>query len=252
MLECRTLVALAVVFLLPAAPADAGERRFAYSYETLTHAPGSYEYEQWLTWKTDQDADPEFDRVDLRHEIELGVTETLQLGVYLSDWRAQRSRGTDWEADWRDVAVEAILNLSDPTSRALGSAVYGEVKVGDEVFVLETKLLFQRIAGPWVLAWNGTVEAEWEGPDYLERKGELAQTAGVAYELSPRFFAGAELLHEIEIADWSEAQDHVVYVGPSACHRADRWFAIVAPLIQVSDVDGEANLQTRLLVGVDL
>jgi len=244
----RAATAPAVALLLTVVAAEAGERRFAYSYETLTHPPGSLEVEQWVTWKTD----PDFDRLDFRHEIELGVTESFALGIYLTDWRYQRSEGGHWKADWRNVAVEGVLTVTDPTTRLVGSAVYGEVKVGDELFVLETKLLLQRMAGPWVLAWNGTVEAEWEGPDHLERKGELAQTFGATFELSPRLFAGAELLHEIEIDDWSDAEDHVVYAGPSVCHRADGWFAIVAPLFQITDVAGEAGVQSRLLVGIDL
>src|SRR5688572_3075076 len=78
----RTFAA-AILALGFAATANAGERRFTYSYETTTAPKGSWEYEQWMTWKSYDNKD----RFDFRHEIEYGITDTLQLGIYLADWR---------------------------------------------------------------------------------------------------------------------------------------------------------------------
>lgn len=47
-----------------------------------------------------------------------------------------------------------------------------------------------------------------------KRGGELAQSLGVSYEVSPTILVGAELLHEIDIPDWSETEDSVLYGGP--------------------------------------
>ena len=70
--------------LLPRA--NAGSRRFTYVYEATTAAPGSVESENWVTWKTSPAEERGFNQVDFRHELEFGLTEHLQLGIYLADW----------------------------------------------------------------------------------------------------------------------------------------------------------------------
>jgi hypothetical protein len=68
-----------------AVTADASSRRFAYSYETTTMSKEVMESENWVTWKTDKDSDPDFERFDIRHEFEYGVTDRLQLAFYFAD-----------------------------------------------------------------------------------------------------------------------------------------------------------------------
>lgn len=46
----RNAACFGTLFAL-AAPADAGNRRFAYSYETTTMAAGAMELENWITYK---------------------------------------------------------------------------------------------------------------------------------------------------------------------------------------------------------
>jgi len=233
-----------------ASSANASERRFAYSYEATTHAKGEVEFEQWVTWKTDKVDDSSFNRFDFRHELEFGVTDRFQVGLYLSDWRYERGDGGG-STDWRDVGVELIYNLTDPTRDALGSAIYGEVKFGDELLELEGKLILQKNIGKWALAWNGTIEAEWEGEDFTEDNGVFEQTLGASYQIEPHFLVGIEALHEIEFEDWAGAGDDVLYVGPNISVRASGWWFTIAPLIQVTSVDSEPDFQTRLLVGFD-
>ena len=61
---------------------SADDRRFTYTYEATTSPKGSWEFEQWLTWKGYHDGDT----FDFRHELEYGITDNLQIGLYLSDW----------------------------------------------------------------------------------------------------------------------------------------------------------------------
>jgi hypothetical protein len=243
---------LLAVALLPAAPLHASERPFTFVYEATTMPKGAREYETWVTWKTHKESDPDFDRFDFRHEFEFGVTDRFQLALYVSDWRYEDGASvSDDGTDWRNAAVEGIYQLTNPTTDPLGVALYGEIKGGDELFELESKLLLQKNVGPWILAWNGTLEAEWEGSDYSEDKGKLAQAAGISYGLSPRWAVGAELIHEIEYEDWSAWGDHVVYLGPAVSYRAPRWWVTVTPTVQLTDVDSEADFQTRLILAID-
>jgi hypothetical protein len=251
MLRLTILVTLAVLPLV-ADRAEASERRFTYVYESTTQPKGTVEYEQWVTWKFDKDIDSKFDRLEFRHELEFGVTDRLQIAVYLSDWRYQDGRSVDNNgAEWRNSAFEVIYALTDPVVDPIGSALYGEVKLGDQLFELEGKIILQKNLGKWVFAWNGILEAEWEGSNYSEDKGELGQTLGASYQINPTFTVGAELVHEIEYDDWSEWEDHVVYIGPNASYRNPRWWLTVTPLFQITDVESEANFQLRAIFGFD-
>ena len=239
---------VAAVVLAFGATAQAGERTFAYNYETTVMPKGEWEYEQQLTWKHDKhEKDSSYNRFDIRHELEYGITDRLQAALYL-DWRYTGGKSVSNDrARVRDVALEVIYQLTDPNEDAFGSALYGEVKWGDEVFEMEGKFLLQKNIGDWMLVWNGKVAAEWESKDYDEDKGEFGQTAGISYRLSDRVSLGVEAVHEWELKNWDTAGDHVVYAGPSLSVRGLGGFITVSPLMQLTDGVGEADYQTRLL-----
>jgi len=243
-----------LAFAIIARDANANERRFTFVYEATTQKQGDWEFEQWVTWKTAKDNTRDFDRFDFRTEIEYGVTDHLQLGFYLSDWRYEETHSENKRrGDWRDVAVESIWNLADPTADPIGLSLYSEVKLGDELFELEGKIILQKNIGKLMLAYNATIEAEWEGHRYDEDNGEFQQTLGISYQFSPSFLAGVELLHEIAIPDWQGAQGKgVLYVGPNFSYRTQRWWATLTPLLQVSDVKDEPDFQMRLIFGVPI
>jgi len=240
---------LAAVGPCPSA-AHADERRFTYVYESTVHAPGEIAYEQFVTWKTDREDRPGFNRLDLRHEFEFGVVEDFQIGLYLPDWRIEWDDASS-SVRFRDVAVDGVLALTNPSEAPIGSALYGEVKVGDELFVLEGKLLLQVNVDRTVFAWNGIVEAEWEGDGYDDDKGVFGQTFGVSYEISPRWLVGAELVHEVEYAGWSDWGDHFVAVGPNVSHRREQFWITATALLQVTDLANEPDFQLRTIVGFD-
>jgi hypothetical protein len=241
---------LAALDLVAVSSADAGARRFTYVYEATTAAPGSVESENWVTWKTSPREDRRFNAVDFRNEIEFGVTEHFQIGLYLADW-GYREDPTAHEHgfSYQTSALELIYNLSNPTTDLLGSALYGEIRGGPEELELESKIILQKNLGRFVVAYNGTFEAKWEGDRLEERGGEVSQSLGVSYEVSPGLLIGAELLHEIDLPNWSEAGDSIVYGGPNISYRHGNWWATVTPLVQLTDVASEVDVQTRLIFG---
>ena len=247
LLFCLVLLAM---LLSPVDRLEAGARRFTYVYEATTSPPKTVESENWITWRTGPAQQDRFNAIDFRHELEFGLTEHLQLGVYLADWSyredpAANRHGTKFE----DAAVELIYNLTNPTTDILGSAVYAEFRGGPEELELESKIILQKNLGQFVIAYNGTLESIWEGDRFEEKSGELSEALGLSYEISPRFLLGAELLHEIDLPDWSGAEDSVVYAGPNVSYRWGNWWATVTPLVQLSDVTSEADVQTRLILG---
>lgn len=230
--------------------ARAGARRFTYVYEATTAAPGSLESENWITWGTSPREERRFNGVDFRHELEFGVTEHFQIGIYLADWAyredpAENEHGFEYESS----AVELIYNLSNPTTDLLGVALYQEYRGGPEEFEWESKVILQKNLGRFVIGYNATLEAAWDGEDLDEKTGEFSETLGVSYEITPSWLIGAELLHEIDIPDWSEAEDSVVYGGPNVSYRRGNWWATVTPLVQLTNIPSEVDFQTRVIFG---
>lgn len=240
---CGTALALA-------ASAEAGSRRFTYSYETTTMAKGAMELESWATWKTDKAADPDFERFDIRHEFEYGVTDRLQLAFYFADWRYEENAAESGKTEFRDVAVEAIYNLTDPNTTPFGSALYGEIKGSDDFIELEGKLLLQKNIGQWMFVYNLGGEIEWED-DYQNDEAELFQTAGVSYQINPSWSVGTELLHEIAVPDVDTIGDSGVYLGPNVAWRNDRFSVAVTGLWQVTSLADEPDFQLRTIFAVD-
>jgi hypothetical protein len=236
--------------LVPPVGVEAGARRFTYVYEATTATPGSVESENWVTWKTSPAEERDFNSLDFRHELEFGLTDHLQMGVYLADWGYREDPAAHEHGfSYQSSAVELIYNLSNPTTDLLGTALYQEVRGGPEELDLESKVILQKNIGRFVLGYNVTMEAVWEGDRLEERGGEFSQAFGLSYEVSPAFLLGAELLHEIDLPDWSEAEDSVVYGGPNVSYRHGNWWATVTPLIQLTDIASEVDFQARLIFG---
>jgi hypothetical protein len=243
----RTLSILLLSILL-AATSFAGARRFTFVYEAPTTAPGKIELENWVTWQTHTPGDRSFDKVDFRHELEFGVTPRLQAAVYIADWFYEDGRDHS-EVGYKASALELIYNFSNPVTDPLGFSIYEEIKAGDHLFELESKIIAQKNFGRWILAYNATLEASWENVDLRERSGEFAQSAGASYEISPRWSVGGEILHEVAFPDWSNAGDNVAWIGPNASLRVGSWWATMTALSQVTDVADEPNFELRTIVG---
>lgn len=244
------LGAVAAAWVATLMVADAGARRFTYSYEATTMPQGHREYETWVTWKTDADADQDFERFDIRHEFEFGVTDRLQLALYLLDWRYEESATEDGKADFHDVAVEAIYGLTDPVKDWIGSAVYGEVKVGDGFLELESKLILQKDIGPWAFVYNIGGAIEWED-SYEHDEAELVQSAGVSYLINPSWSVGVEGVHECGVEDVEDFGDNAAYAGPNITYRSSSWWVAVSGLFQLTDIDDEGDFQLRTIVALD-
>jgi len=244
----RILAAALLALGFSLTSAHAHDRRFVYGYETIGMPKGLWEYEQWMTWKNYGDKD----RFDFRHEFEYGISDTLTIDIYVADWRYESYEDGGDVTDYRRSGFALRQQLTDPNKSFLGSALYGEVLVGDEMVVLEGKLLLQKNFGPLIAIYNAVIEAEWEGSslgNLDERVGVWENIFGLSYQINPSFFIGLEGLHEVEFADWSEAGDHVFSVGPNFSFRKGNFFVTASALFQVTDVEGEPDNQLRLITG---
>ncbi len=251
----RKFPAIAAAILVASLHASATERRFTFTYETTTTPKGSVEFENWATWKhTGNPGTAHTELFEFRHEIEFGITDRLQLGLYLFDWQYNRRDEDGRKARWQHSGAELIYSLTNPTTDFLGSAIYGEIVAGEDSLKLEGKLLLQKNFGAFRIAWNAIVEAAWEGGkfgSFEERGGEVAQSLGVSCDISKSFSLGAEILHEIDIPNWENASDSIVFAGPNASARFGRSFVTASGLFQITNIEGEPDAQIRIIAGFD-
>jgi len=214
-----------------------------------TSAPGSVDVENWVTWS--RTTNPQrVDEVDFRHEFEFGITDKFQASVYVADWLyaadPEHSGFT-----YLDTAVELIYNLTNPVVDPLGLSIYEEIRAGDRVFELESKVIAQKDLGPLILAYNATLEAVWQGTGLQDRQGEFQQALGASYEISQRLSIGVEMLHEFVFPEWRDNQRiRNFFIGPNISFRHRNWFVTVTALVQATDTVDEADFQMRTIFGI--
>lgn len=231
----------------------AGVRHFTYLYEAPTSAPGSVELENTITWARTNNSGGHFDDVGIREELEIGITPHFQLGIYPLDWAYHRASNADDEFSYDGGAVELIYNFSNPVVDPVGISIYQEISAGRRHFESESKLIAQKNFGRLILDYNLTLEAEWAEQGLNEQTGELQQTLGASYELSPRMSVGIELLHEFLFPDWRDQEKiRNVFVGPNVSYRRGNWFVTVTALAQATDTEDEADFQVRTIFGIGL
>jgi len=244
----RSCLVIAAVTLLCQPSAFAGARHFTFIYEAATSPPGSFEIENYATTRFNDG----FTDANFRHEIEIGITEHFQASIYLANWdytRSRENRGAHYDSS----SLELVYNLTNPVADPIGISFYQEISGGRRAFEWETKLIGQKNFGPLILAYNVTLEAEWDDEGLREHNGEIQQAIGASYEVSPRISVGAEMLHEIILPDWhnSEAENNF-FLGPNVSYRGVRWFATVTALAQTTRTAGEPDYQVRLIFGFSL
>jgi hypothetical protein len=244
----KRFLLIAAIVLLPTTWILAGARHFTFLYEAPTSAPGSLELENSVTWK--HISDPESaNEIEIRHEFEIGITDHFQASLYLPDWSYQKSAGQS-ELAFSDFALEFIYNLSNPIIHPVGISLYQEYKVGPQLIEWESKFIAQKNIWRWILAYNLTLEAVWEGQTLEERQGELSQAFGASYEISPRLSVGLEMLHEMVFPNWRDrGKIRNFFVGPNVAYRHHDWFVTVSALAQATDTPDEAVLQVRTIFG---
>src|SRR6266700_3984822 len=231
----RSLFLVLSLSILPALSCFAGVRHFTYLYEAPTSAPGSVELENTITWSRTT-GDTHLNQAAFREELEIGITDHFQLGLYPLDWNYRHERNEADGFNYDGGAVELIYNLTNPVVDPVGLSIYQEYKGGDRLFEWESKLIAQKKLGPLILAYNATLEAMWEGNDLAEREGEFSQALGASYEISPRISAGIELLHEFVFPEWRDtAKIRNFFVGPNVSYRHRNWFLTISALAQATD-----------------
>ncbi|HEV8291041.1 MAG TPA: hypothetical protein VGP94_03935 [Tepidisphaeraceae bacterium] len=246
------LLAAAFV-LLGTTMALADPRPFTFTYDAYPIGKGGVEYEQWITFNTDKGTDHDFRQFQFLHELEYGISDNFDLGLYFLRWNYQDSReesGTQYDGG----AVELIYTILNPGKDKWGLALYGEIGVAENELEFEQKVLVQKDIGKWILAYNLILETEiagvFDSNKANEVEGVIGHAFGVTTAVARTWFVGGELLVESVFPDWSHYETTTAYLGPTISYQGgDHWWATVTPAYQITGEDEEANWKIRLIAG---
>jgi hypothetical protein len=258
----------ALLFLLAvgAASARADENYFGYSYGTETLPKGSWEFYNWVTWRTSKGAGS-YNALDLQQELEYGITDRFQASLYLNE-RYHAIDGVGSPADRDQFAfqgVQASLKYAflSPYKDPLGLALYvepgysriskGSGRLQDQ-WSLETKAMFQKnfLDDQLIAVLNISPEfevAKKKGERHWENELEFEVTSGLTYRVAPKWYVGFETRYNSKYADFPAVVDReawAFFVGPVVHYAAERWWVTMTALPQVGGAPNDGARSAAL------
>jgi len=267
-----TAAGLAAALLAVTAQAD--ENFFGYTYGSETLPKGAWEFYQWATWRHDK-GQGTYEAVDLRTELEYGITDKFQASAYLNTiyHHIQDSGPIDEDTGQREfanqngfgfqgVSLEFKYALTSPYKDPLGVALYIEPSYSrvDRIsgasgteYELEPKLILQKnfLEDQLIAAVNLTGEFEWERfPDSAptERELKLELSGGLSYRFAPNWFAGLEARVQGVYGNmnFGNREAWAFFAGPTIHYAAQRWWATLTVLPQITGSPRDPALSSRL------
>jgi hypothetical protein len=278
--RCRLLLGMVALSAIMTSAAFAEESIFAFSYTTDLLPQGGKEIEQWLTWRHQKNYGS-YDQLEHRTEFEYGVTDKLQVALYLNyNWTNAFHNGPfgattppEQFADFNpgpddvfrktrfvSVAGEAIYRIWSPYTDPIGIAVYAEPQVGENFRELETKLILQKnfFDDLLTLTFNFTYAPEFRyvlNNDGFSRswqeETDINFTFGASYRFIENWAAGFEFTNEHEYNSFwfNHESNSGYYLGPTIHYGAERWFITATALWQLPLASTHIDTVPGALIG---
>jgi hypothetical protein len=190
---CAAFVALLAV----PGVAAANPRPLPFSYPWETLSKGEAEIEQIVDiapirvfeapGSTKTVVEP---RYELTTELEYGITDRLELGLYFAAKNAPEEQGAGAPLVFDGVKQRLRYRIGKEGQLPVDLSVYFEVAELHDEIELEEKLNLQKRFGNLKLLSNLWVEQSFERGGNVELK--LHPTAGLTYQVTPNLFVGAE------------------------------------------------------------
>jgi hypothetical protein len=256
--------------------ANGDERRFGYTYEPEVLPKGGLEFEQWVTLRSQRTSAGEvgkenFNRFELREELEYGVTDRYSVSLYLNgkheSYRDKTvSPAEDKSAfDFEGISIENRYMVLNPADHAIGLTLYLEPRFSGSEAELEQKIIIGQRHGDWKWAFNITHATEW-ADNLHSTEGEVELSFGIARDLNANWSVGLEARDHNEIPEYERWENTAIFVGPVVNYRQEKWWATLSFMPQVfgrnytGEPDGYRNLEleghekytVRLLIGISL
>jgi len=247
----KLLAALFALFSTTMALAD--PRPFTFTYDAYPIGKGAVEYEQWITFNADKSIEHGFRQFEIQHELEYGIADDFDIGLYFLRWKYEDSReqsGTQYDGG----ALELIYTILNPAKDHWGLALYGEIAVAENELEFEQKVIVQKDVGKWIFAYNLILETKISGvfdsSKENEVEGVIGHAFGITKAVARTWFVGGELLVESKFRDWSHYESTTAYLGPTISYQGgNHWWATITPAYQVTGEDEEADWKIRLIAG---
>ncbi len=240
----------------------AGESLFQRAYTTETVPEGHYEIEQLVRNRT-QRAYGEYSALDLRSEVEYGVTDKFQLAFYLN-WEYLHAKNSpddnytpgDTPAGFnfdglfvQSIAAELIYRVLSPITDPVGLAFYYEptlmnTDLHNGQYVVnglenEFRVLVQKnyLDDQLILVYNFGIEMEYfryAGND-SPFQGELDwnNELGGTYRFAPNWYGGLEARNHNEFGNFWHHDHCLVWVGPVIHYGGAKFWATFGVLRQI-------------------
>ena len=258
--------------------ASANERRFTYTYGSDVLAPGQMELEPWTTLRLGKEAF--FFGMDHRLEFEAGVADGVQTAFYMNfgassqdvippaATTAERQTEVEWKGISWEWKFKALDNVADP----LGLGFYLEPGIGPTEGEIEGKLLLDKRAGDFYVAYNPVVEYEFvfDQPGQTKHEIKVENDLGLAVFITRTVALGLEVRNLIEVEVGEGFEGSTFFAGPTVSFSRTGWWVAMTVLPQIGSIGGEEEgeeegedespfdlrhherIEMRLLMGFDL
>jgi hypothetical protein len=228
---------LAALLAVPSVFAD--RRKYVWTYQYATIAPGEAELEFYQTAKLDQS-----DSWEYRIEVEHGLTPKWDLSIY-QIFSQKQDEAFKWDA----FQIRTRYRLAEPGEFVLDPILYLEYRRKLDLTQqnkLEGKLILARDFERVNLAINPVYEFFWAPGDPVH---EIGLDVGLSYELSYRFSLGLESTSRHEYLE-NVPDESSSYLGPTFSFATDTMFYTVGYAWGLTDDSNDARV--RFLLGVEL
>jgi hypothetical protein len=260
------LVAGLLLSLLPAT-SQAGEGLFSRTYTNDTEPAGHFELEQTIRGRFER-AFGTYNAYDSLTEIEYGITNDLQLGLYFNSG-LMHAKGAPDDDDpngatgfsrnkvfVQGVAAEFIYRVLNPVKDFIGLNLYVEPEFNftdlhnglkyDGTYGFEYKILFQKnfLDDRLIFAYNITLEQEYirfaqgtfaggEKTQHYHGELDVNNDFGVSYRVAPNWYAGWEVHNHNEYGDFTSFEHDVWWTGPAVHYAGKKFWATLGALYQI-------------------
>lgn len=264
---------LAVILLAAAsATAHANPRALPFTYTTDTLPAGHVELEQYADLVTLRGISSASTKPEtylgsaFQTEIEIGLLDRLELGLYLTyNPNLGDAIASQTAVPGSGTGLKQRLKylLADPGEWPIDVGLYGELVESGQEIELEAKLLLGRRFGNLRVAANLT--AEYEMYFSKQRDVVIDPSAGITYEVTPKFHLGIDSRLRGEYPQNPKPTSRTfglgpaLYVGPAVMMNFGKLWWAVGAYGRVTDMDH--NLQPgepygrfwlRSVIGYDL
>lgn len=213
-------IALVASPLLWASMASANPRPLPFTYQHEQIAQGEVELEQYVDFtpiraRLAESPDPKwYGLTTFQTEFEYGITERLELGLYITMAPAAASGYAEVPQAMDGTGMKQRLRyqLAGTGEWPLDVSVYGELVENEREVEVEAKVILQRRFGMARLIANLSAEQEF----YYDGARDLVlnPTAGLTFELSPSIQPGIEWWMRAEYPEKDPPDPRPFALGP--------------------------------------